>query len=152
SGVRRLSMAQYCASSPAPKRKRSLWLRFREGPPVKRVGGGGQPHPATGTGPGLDLHQESSTRSTRRFVAAAQRESGAGIQVLLRARAAGRFSSAVAVSALAAAISTIARKNGIGGLDSPVVHFAISPGVQARKRARGSTPPAISIARARVRR
>jgi hypothetical protein len=49
-------------------------------------------------------------------------------------------------------MSTIARKNGIGGAESPEVHFAISEVVQARKRARGSSPPAISIALARVRR
>jgi hypothetical protein len=46
----------------------------------------------------------------------------------------------------------MARKIGIGGLDSPEDHLAISFGVHARNRARLSSPPAISIARASVRR
>ena len=71
--------------------------------------------------------------------------------LLRRARASGRFSSATGASTLAATTSTIAKKSGIGGLDSPDAHLPISAGVLPRNRASCSTPSAISIARDSVR-
>src|SRR5512135_189441 len=67
--------------------------------------------------------------------------------LLRRARASGRFSSAAGVSALAATMSTIAMKMGIGGYASPRHQVFTSLDELPRKAAKPSGLPAISIAR-----